>query len=256
MLENEIKTLSNQLGLKTIINYKECIDTQKSFEENLCQLLRYELIEKEQRGIERRTSMAGFQIIKNLETFEHGLLPHLKKEEVDELATFDFAKNKDNIVMIGNSGTGKTHLLISLGVEAIKKKYTVKFFRIPELISMLKEAETNNALTSLTKKITNIGILLLDELGYMNIDEKGVNLLFSIIASRCETKSTIITTNFDFPKWIDFLGENEAATALVDRMVYKTIVLNMKGPSYRLAKSKSAQKKRSKGKNEPKKTTS
>jgi DNA replication protein DnaC len=239
-LQNEIKSLCSQLSLKTIANYQECIQSDKSFEENLCGLLRFELLEKEQRGISRRTLRAGFPMIKLLDTFEHGLLPNLKKEQLDELTNCEYIKAKQNCVMIGNSGTGKTHVLIGLGIEAIKRKYSVRFFRVHELITLLKEAEAKNTLTALTKRINEADILLLDELGYIAMDKNSTNHLFSILASRYETKSTLITTNFEFSKWIDFLGDENLATALVDRLVHKTCILDMRGPSYRLTNSQTS----------------
>jgi DNA replication protein DnaC len=233
-LQNEIKKLCTQLGLKTMVNYQECINPNKSFEENFCGLLQYEELEKKQRGIARRTTQAGFPVIKLLDTFEHGLLPNLKKEQLYELITCEYIKAKQDCVMIGNSGTGKSHVLIGLGIEAIKRKYSVRFFRVHNLVTLLKEAEAKNTLTTLTKSINQADVLLLDELGFIAMDENGANHLCSILASRYETKSTIMTTNFEFSKWINFLGDENLATTLVDRLAYKTCILDMRGPSYRL----------------------
>lgn len=244
----EIKKICDNLGLKVLHNYEEQISQECNFEENLYSLLFYEQAEREQRNISRRTHDAGFPTVKTLDTYDFNRMKYLKKSDVEELAKCDFITNKGNCAMIGDSGTGKSHLAISLGVEAIKRKHSVKFFRGPELATMLKEAESQNALTAMLKKIDKISLLIVDELGYMDIDKSGVNNLFSVFAARYETRSTIVTSNYQFSEWEKFLGNPILAKALIDKLAHQTTFLDMRGPSYRLSEAqKRVGKKENKG---------
>lgn len=236
--DNEIRNLSESLGLKLFSNYAQHISNDASFEEKLYSLLYYEHAEKEQRNFGRKTREAGFPVVKTLNTFDFTWLKHVSKSEIDVLATCDFVSDHNNCAMIGNPGTGKSHICISIGIEAIKKKYSVKYYRASDLARILKEAEIKNVLTPLMKKLNKVDLLLLDEFGYIEIDKPGVNNLFAVFASRYECKSTIITSNFQFSEWDKFLGDKTLANALIDRLAHKTVLLDMRGQSYRLNEGK------------------
>lgn len=205
-----------------------------SFEENLQYILDMELTERRLRSIARRTKVAGFPQLKTLDTFDFSRLPKLNQNVVKELATGHFVRNKANVVAYGNSGVGKTHLVIAIGAELIQKGYTVRFRKVADLIQELKEAKAANQLTSAMRAWERTDVLLLDELGYLVLDTEASSLLFQLLSNRYETRSTFVTTNFEFSKWVDFLGDKAMATALIDRFAHKTTFLNMNGPSYRL----------------------
>jgi len=232
-----IKQLAKKLRLPVIAEYKKHIKTDLSFEENLENLLDIEYGEKEKRRIQRGIKRAGFPVVKTLDTFKPERLPCVKKEDIDELATCNFIEEKKNCIAIGNSGGGKTHLFTAIGVEAIKKGYTIKFRSASDIITQMSEAQDKKELAKYLKSINNCSVLIIDELGYISYDIKGANLLFQVLAARYETKSTMITTNLIFSKWVDFLGDEMLATALIDRLIHRSHILNMNVGSYRLEES-------------------
>lgn len=227
--------LANALKLPILKRLPELIEPDCSVEENLLYILRLEYKEKKLRSIARRTKAAGFPQLKTLDAFEHDRLPKLNWKSVLELATGQFVQNKTNVVAYGNSGVGKTHLAIAIGIEAIQRGYTVRFRKAADLVQELREAKAANQLTSCLKSWDRVSLAVLDELGYLSFDTEGSSLLFQFLSNRYETRSTIVTTNFEFSKWIDFLGDKAMAAALIDRFAHKTTFLNMNGPSYRLA---------------------
>lgn len=233
-VETKFNELAVAFKLPILRRIPELIEQDTSFEENLINILSVELSERKLRGIARRTKIAGFPQLKTLDTFDFSRLPKLSKSAVEELATGRFASNKTNVVAYGNSGVGKTHLAIAIGVEAIQKGYTVRFRKVADLIQELREAKSTNQLTSAMRAWERTDVLILDELGYLFLDAEDSSLLFQLLSNRYETKSTFVTTNFEFSKWVDFLGDKAMATALIDRFAHKTTFLNMNGPSYRL----------------------
>ena len=238
-LSEDIVNIAKSLKLQSFANYKDYIKNDLSTEEVLYQLLNSELTIKEENKYKYRIKNAGFPVIKTLDTFEFDQkrLPDLNKDIVMELATCEFVKNKRNIVAVGNSGTGKSHLLCAIGVEAISKGYTVKFKRASDLVNQMTEAASEKHLTQYIKSVNACDILLIDELGYLSFDAAGASLLFQIFAARYETKSTLVTSNLEFSKWVTFLGKDEHMTsAMIGRLVYLSTVLNMNGENYRIQK--------------------
>ena len=230
----QIVQLARMLRLPMLAKYKEYTKTGATFEEGLLQLLEIELSERERKSIERKMKNAGFPIIKTIDTWVPNRLPNFDESNIAKLLTCDFIKEKRNCIAIGNSGTGKSHILIAIGVEAIRKGYTVKFKKAHQLVTEMSEAQDAKKLSKYLKALNTNQILLIDELGYLSFDTEGASLLFQVLAERYETKSTFITTNLEFSKWVDFLGDPMLSTALIDRLAHKSTFLNMKGPSYRL----------------------
>ena len=233
--------LAKQLKLPMLAEYNQYISKEANFMDNLLQLLEMEVLEKERRGIQRRTKAAGFPVIHTLDTFEVSShrLPKLRMENVFELAECRYIYEKRNVIAIGNSGTGKTFIGIALGLEAIRRGYTVRFRRASDLVNQMSEAQNERQLSRYIKAINNCQVLVLDELGYLNFDLQGASLLFQVFAARYEVSSTIITTNVEFSKWPVFLGNDQAlSTALVDRLIHRAEILNMNGISYRLKDAK------------------
>ncbi len=236
--DTQIASLAQKLKLPIFATYKEYISPNSSFEDTLLNLLQIEVAEKEVKSIARKIKNASFPIIKTFELFDwtsaKKRLPHLDRAQIEELATCKYIKQYRNVIAIGNSGTGKSHTVIALGVEAIRRGYTVRFKRASELVTQMSEAQDEKQLSKYLKNLNNCHLLIIDELGYLSFDLQGASLLFQVFAQRDETKSTMITTNLEFSKWINFLGEPSLATALIDRLAHKTTFLNMNGQSYRL----------------------
>lgn len=237
----EIKQIAGELKLPLLTDYESYIKPTKAFEEKLLTLLEKQLAEREQNSIERRIRRAKFPFIKTLDTFEFDKkrLPDLKEEDVRELAKCDYIEKKRNVIAVGNPGTGKTHICIALGIEAIKNKVNVLFKKAADLVNEMSRAQQEQELDKYLKKINKFPVLVVDEMGYLSFNAKDSSLLFQIIAQRYETKTTIITTNLHFSEWGDFLEDKKLITAIIDRLSHKTKFLNMFGDSYRLMEAES-----------------
>ncbi|MDO9529280.1 MAG: IS21-like element helper ATPase IstB [Syntrophales bacterium] len=234
---NQIVALAKALKLPAFADYKAYVKDSSSTEEVLYNLLAAEHSIKEQNKYNYRIKNAAFPIPKTLDTFvfDEKRLPELKKETVMELARCDFIEKRQNVVAVGNSGTGKSHIVTALGMEAIAKGYTVKFRRASELVAQMTEAMTEKHLSKFIKQVNACNVLIVDELGYLSFDTAGASLLFQIFAARYETKSTVVTSNLEFSKWVTFLGNDEHMTAaLIGRLIHHSIILNMNGEDYRL----------------------
>lgn len=237
----KIAAMAKRLKLPLLAGFERYISREADFSDNLLRLLELEIQEKERRGIERRTKAAGFPIIHTLDTFEWDTprLPKLNKAQVLELATCRYITEKRNVIAIGNSGTGKSHLAGALGLEAIRRGFTVRFKRASDLVNQMSEAQNERQLSKYIKTLNNCHLLICDELGYLNFDLQGASLLFQVFAARYEVSSTMVTTNLEFSKWPAFLGNDQAmSTALVDRLIHRAEILNMNGKSYRLKDAK------------------
>lgn len=236
-ISEDIVFISKYLKLHAFADYKQYIKNDLSTEEILHQLLKAEQHIKDENKYKYRIKNAGFPVIKTLDTFEFDQkrLPDLNKDVVMELATCKFVGNKRNIVAIGNSGTGKSHLMTAICIEAITKGFTVKFRRASDLVTQMTEATSEKHLSQYIKNVNSCDILLIDELGFLSFDTAGASLLFQIFAARYESKSTIVTSNLEFSKWVTFLGKDEQmAAALVGRLIDQSTVLNMNGENYRM----------------------
>ena len=196
-----------------------------SYEEFLLNLLRYEGEMRAQNGIMTRIRTAKFPYQKYLEELHLDALPTQ-------------AQDKQDIILAGNPGTGKTHLSIGLGIKACQEGYHVYFAHVPNLIIELKEAKSERILQRLKSKFRKYDLIILDELGYISFDKEGAELLFNFISDRCEQASTIFTTNLPFDRWNEIFHDSVITAAIVDRITHKSYVINMSGMSYRLQESK------------------
>jgi DNA replication protein DnaC len=237
----KIAALAKRLKLPLMAGFNQHISKEADFSDNLLRLLEMEVLEKERRSIQRRTKVAGFPVIRVLDTFEFDAerLPNLNREQVWELADCRYITEKRNLIAIGNSGTGKTFLAIALGIEAIRRGFTVRFKRASDLVNQMTEAHNQRQLSRYLKALNNCHLLICDELGYLNFDLQGASLLFQVFAARYEVSSTMITSNLKFSEWPAILGNDQAmSTALVDRLIHRAEILNMVGESYRLKDAK------------------
>ena len=207
----------------------------------LLQLCELELIERERRAAERRLKAARFPAHKLLDTFDFKARPSVNKPLVLELVKGEYLERRENLLLVGPSGTGKTHLTLALGIAACSQGKKVRFWRVTELITMLLEAKEERQLLRLRGQLAKLDLLILDELGYVPASKTGAELLFDVIASAYERNSVIVTTNLPFENWTEVLGNERLTGAALDRLTHRCHILETKGESYRL---KEAQRRR------------
>ncbi len=197
----------------------------------LCEL---ELVERERRAAERRLKAAKFPVHKTLDEFKFEIQPSLNKPLVLELMKGEYLDQRENILLMGASGTGKTHLATALGIAACGAGRKVQFFRITKLITTLMEARDEKQLLRLRTQLAKQDLLILDELGYVPASKVGAELLFDIISTAYERQSLIVTTNLPFEKWTEVLGNERLTGAVLDRLTHRCHILETRGESYRL----------------------
>lgn len=240
MSTNYVKLLNNLETLKlytlreSLSTYIDLInDGSKSTVDALYELTEKEVDFKEKRAINACVHTAGFPFTKTIDDFDFTFQPGLNKREIEDYASLRFMENNENILFIGSSGTGKTHLATAIGVEAAMHRKSVYFISCQDLIIQLKQAENENRLDQRLKAFTRHKLLIIDEIGYINLDKQAANLFFQLISRRYEQKSTIITTNKSLSKWSEVFGDPVIANAILDRLLHHSHVVSIVGPSYR-----------------------
>ncbi|BCV23387.1 IS21-like element helper ATPase IstB [Gelria sp. Kuro-4] len=198
---------------------------------------RKEIIGREERSLRRRLKTARFPLTKTLADFDFAAIPSLNKNKVLLLGQCEFIRQKENVILLGNSSTGKTHLAIAFGICACRQGLRVRFFTASELANELLEAQQEYRLSKLEKSWLSHDLIILDELGYVPFTRTGAELLFQFCASRYERGSMIITTNLEFDKWTEVFGNESLTAALLDRLTHRAHILLMNGESYRFRES-------------------
>jgi DNA replication protein DnaC len=231
-----------QLKLPTVLREydkvaRECAREGVDHPRYLLRLIELELIDRERRTIERRIRAARFPAVKSLDTFDFAALPSLNKMLVLELARGEFILRRENVIALGNSGTGKTHVALALGLAACQKGFTVAFTTAAALVHQLMEARDERRLLKLQRDLQAVRLLIVDELGYVPLSPTGAELLFEVLSLRYERGSTIITSNLPFEEWTSVLGSERLTGALLDRLTHHVHILTMNGDSYRLKQS-------------------
>ena len=211
----------------------------------LLQLCELELIDRERRASERRLKAAKFPTYKTLDTFDFKAQPSLNKVLINELMLGEYIDKRENILLVGNSGTGKTHVAIALAIAACGRGRRVRFYRVTELITQLLEAREERVLLRLKAQLAKLDLLVLDELGYVPASKVGSELLFDVISTAYERHSVIVTTNLPFENWTEVLGSERLTGATLDRLTHRCHILEAGGESYRLRDAKTRQTKRS-----------
>jgi DNA replication protein DnaC len=208
----------------------------------LLQLAELELIDRERRMVERRIKAARFPAVKSLDSFEFKAIPSLNKMLVLELARCEYITRDENIIAVGNSGTGKTHIALGLGLAACQRGLTVGFVTASALVHTLLEARDDRQLLRLQKQLAKYKLLIIDELGYVPLSPTGAELLFEVFSQRYERGSTIVTSNLPFDEWTSVFGSERLTGALLDRLTHHVHILEMNGESFRLKHSRKRSK--------------
>lgn len=234
-LNEEIKEYCRILKLKGILeHFEEAMTQATDYEDYLHYLLMHEVEEKGKRTIENRIRNAHFPYKQYLEDIELDCLPKDMQKRLPELLTLNFIEKGKNIIMTGNPGTGKTMVSIALGIKACMAGYKILFTTVPLLVTTLKECNSTKTLRYFENRFEKYDLVIADELGYTSFDREGTDLLFNNLSLRAARKSTIITTNLSFERWVEVFGDPTVTSAMVDRLTYKAILIDMEGDSYRL----------------------
>jgi len=227
--QKSLRLSSNLMDIYPGIN----ADSQEEF---LLKLLRELHKDREEKRRLRNLKNAGFLVIKSLDAYDYSQIQFPDALNIYELESLSFLEKKENLILYGSVGTGKTHLSVALGAKAINQGKKVVFYRVHDLINQL-ESNDERQVSRVYKKIQESDLLILDEWGYLPLHQGGARLLFDIISNCYETKSIIITTNIEFSKWKGFLFDEKLTAAIVDRLVHHSHMLIFTGKSYRMINS-------------------
>jgi DNA replication protein DnaC len=239
LLEHHLKMLRLPTFLREYDKVaRQCSDESVDYPRYLLRMTELELLDRERRATERRIHQARFPVVKSLDTFEFLSIPSVNKAMVLELARCEFLQRHENVLLLGNSGTGKTHLALALGLAACQKGHRVRFTTAAALVHELMEARDEKRLLRFQKQMASYELVLVDELGFVPLSKTGAELLFEVFSLRYERGSTLVTSNLPFQEWTEVLGSERLTGALLDRLTHHVHILEMNGESYRLKQSK------------------
>ena len=196
---------------------RQCATEGQDHVQFLARLVELEMIDREQRMIERRIKAAKFPSVKSLDSFDFRAIPALNKMQVLELARCEWIERRENVIALGPSGTGKTHIALGLGLSACQKGLSVGFVTAAALVHELMEARDERRLLRLQKQMVGYKLLIIDELGFVPLSKTGAELLFELISQRYERGATLITSNLPFDEWTETFGSERLTGALLDR---------------------------------------
>ena len=232
-----------QISIK-LSEYIEKINENKiGVAEALLELTNQELEVKNYNATHAMVKVAGFPHLKEVKDFDFNFQPKINKQQFLDFESLRFLENNNNILLIGNSGVGKTHLATAIGIAAAKKRVSTYFIKCHDLISQLKKAHIENRLETRIKHFSKYRLLIIDEIGYLPIGEKEAKMFFQLIDMRYEKKSTIITSNIKLSDWGKIFSDSLIASAILDRLVHHSSIVNILGNSYRTASALSKLKK-------------
>ena len=239
LLAHHLKTLR----LPTFLREYEKVARQCAAEgldhvQFLARLVELELIDRERRMVERRIKAAKFPVAKSLDSFDFKAIPALNKAQVLELARCEWIERRENVIALGPSGTGKTHVALGLGLAACQRGLSTGFTTAAALVHELLEARDERRLLRLQKQMVACKLLIIDELGFVPLSKTGAELLFELISQRYERGATLITSNLPFDEWTETFGSERLTGALLDRLTHHVNILEMNGDSYRLSQSR------------------
>ncbi len=235
LLNDNLKSLKLSTMIRNLQSHlRQAKQDKLDYDEFLLNLTEAEVQVRKENGRKRRLGEAKFPLLKPLETFNFETAPDLDARLIKELSSCEYIREFRNIIFMGKSGTGKTHLATGLGMEACKQGIRTRFVTGCGLANELIEARDEKLLGRTVKRYAGYGLLIVDELGYVPFSKEGAQLIFQILAERHERKSVMITTNMGFGDWTQIFGDPNMTAALLDRITHKAHVINCSWESYRL----------------------
>lgn len=221
-----------------------CRNDGSDFQTYLMRLAERELLDREKRAAERRVREAGFPVIKTMDTYDFKAQPSVNEQLIRELMRGEYIDKKENVLLIGNPGTGKTHLACALAFAACAQGRNVRFYTVTKLVTELVECREERRLQRLQNQLQRLQILVLDELGYVPFTKTGAELLFEVISQAYERHSLMVTSNLPFQEWTEVFGSERLTGALLDRLTHRCHILEANGESFRLRHAKKQTKPR------------
>lgn len=227
-----LKMKQMSLHLDEVVDFS--INNEVTFIDCLIRLTNYEIDVREKNMIQSMVKVAGFPFLKEMNSFDFDFQPSINQQQMMDFMSLRFIENQENIVFLGPSGVGKTHLATSIGIAAAKKRNSTYFIKCHQLIENLRKAWNESRLESRLKHYTKYKLLIIDEIGYLPIDVEDAKLFFQLIDRRYEKKSTILTTNVNFKAWDEVFLDTKIANAILDRILHHATIVSIVGQSYRL----------------------
>lgn len=220
-----------------------CRQEQADYQTFLLRLAEIEIADRKRRAAERRVKKARLPVLKTLDTFDFTAQPSLNQTLVRELLRGEYLDRCENVLLIGNSGTGKTHLATALAFTACQQGHRARFFTVTGLVTQLLERREQKELERFHRQLERLDLLVLDELVYVPCSKAGAELLFEVVSRAYERTSLVVTTNLPFESWTEIMGSERLTGALLDRLTHRIHILEANGESYRLKESKQRLKK-------------
>lgn len=249
LLEHYLKELKLPTFLREYRKISEICQTDRSdYQTFLLRLVEREIQDREIRARERRIKAAKFPVIKTLDSFDFKAQPSINQTLVRELMRSEYIDQRENVLLIGNSGTGKTHLATALAFSACQQGRKVRFYSATGMVTTLLERREERQLERFNRQLERLELIVLDELGYIPFSKAGAELLFEIISRAYERTSLILTSNLPFENWTEVLGSQRLTGALLDRLTHRIHIIEANGDSYRLKESKRRARRRKPGK--------
>ena len=239
LLEHHLKALKLPTVLRDYASLAAvCSQDRSSYPQYLLRLVERELIDRERRATERRIKEATFPVLKTIESFDFKVQPAINEPLVRELLRSEYLTKHENVLLVGNAGTGKTHLATALGFAACSQGKRVRFYTTTGLVTQLLEAREDRSVQRVLKQLERQDLIVLDELGYVPFSKAGAELLFDVVSRADERTRLIVTTNLPFEQWPEVLGSERLTGALLDRLTHRVHILEANGTSDRLQDAK------------------